>query len=55
LERFPAGKVTVLAQHIVIRETLVQHRVALAFGHSFKFVWFDVTQANVFHNLLLGS
>src|SRR5258706_7366556 len=49
LERFAAGKVTVLFKQIVVGEALVHHGVQLVFGHRLPNLLVDVSQADVFH------
>src|SRR5262245_25455539 len=53
LERFPTNKVTFFSQHVVVVEALIDHGVALAFGHRSPFVFFHISKAYVFHNFLL--
>jgi hypothetical protein len=41
LERFPAGKVTVLPQHVVVGKALIEHSVALAVRYRLPLLLFD--------------
>jgi hypothetical protein len=52
LEGFAADEMLVLAEFIVVSEALVHHGVTLCFRHGFELVGFDVSQADVFHNVL---
>jgi len=53
IERFPADKVTVLPEHVVIGEALIQKAAPFLFGHRFQLLLIHVPKAYVFHNLLL--
>src|SRR5258708_17581008 len=53
LHRGRAVKVSVLPQHVVVGKALIQHGVALAFGHRLPLLLFNVSKADVFHIFLL--
>src|ERR1035438_1310637 len=55
LKRYFGGKMSVGAQMVVVLKAIVEHCVALVLGHPFEFSWLEVSQADVFHPLLLGS
>jgi hypothetical protein len=50
LERFPTNKVTVLSQHVVVGEALIDQRVLLAFGHRLPHLLVKVSKADVLHD-----
>src|SRR5262249_54957722 len=52
LQRIPARKVTVLPKHVVVRETLVNKSIPLAFGHPFPLLRIHVPKTDVFHGFL---
>jgi hypothetical protein len=51
LKGLAGGEMSVVAQHVVVDEALVQHGVAFGFRHSFKLVRRDVSKADEFHDL----
>src|SRR5437660_2848320 len=58
LKRYFGDKMSVGAQMVVVLKAFVERCVSLVLGHPFKFSWFDVSQAEVFHcfsPLLLGG
>src|SRR6266550_6913398 len=55
LKRHFGDKMSVGAQMVVVLKAFVERCVSLVFGHPFEFSWLDVSQANVFHRVLLVS
>src|SRR5438045_9238019 len=55
LKRYFGDKMSVGAQMVVVFKAFVERCVALVLGHPFEFSWLDVSQADVFHPLLLVS
>ena len=48
-------KLPVVAHMVVVLKAIVEYSLSLVFGHPFEFSWLDVSQADVFHWLLLIS
>jgi hypothetical protein len=55
LERFAANNVTVLAQHVVVIEALIEEGVFLALGHRLPIVLVKVSKTDVFHVYSVNS
>src|SRR5208337_1525052 len=53
LKRYFGDQMSVGAQMVVVLKTFVKRRMPLVLGHPFEFSWFDVSQTDVFHPILL--
>src|SRR5580692_658531 len=55
LKRYFGDKMSIGAQAVAVLKAFVERCVPLVLGHSFEFSWLEVSQTDVFHQLLLVS
>jgi hypothetical protein len=55
LKRYFGDKMSVGAKMVVVLKAIVERCLSVGVGHPFEFSWLEVSQADVFHPLLLAS